>query len=539
MMVHEYYWQWSVVGRSLGSHITRPADGLGHFLQHIPSNRSQELKEFAAAMANGEGTSRLQGHRAFWCSDYAVQSSESPYSSTYSDDEGSDGGGGGGGGTPFVATLLMHSNRTTAAACVNGQGAMNEHLGDAMMYLYYNGTEFDGVFGSWKWNRLPGITAEQLPVEKCAYATRLKNDSARMHSTGTASNGAEGISAMSLVSHNLTAKKSVAMLQHAIVSLVAAIRCDSANAVFSTVDSGITPGEFTVAATDGTITTVPLGAVGRVFSGGVHWVHHGQTGYFFGNVSSVEVTKEIVKTTLASDDDSSGSGARARYELGIPHGSSRSPSQLQQSALWITVPGVSLAQMRAGVNTGVSIVANTGAAQAIINDRKLQGLAAVWHAGSTIRFPPPLDLTVAASESCTIIITDLGDSLNVTVNDPTNNPAGMTVELTLSVTGLTPALQGGSVGSVLSIKLPSGWNAGQSVTTEYHKARPLGLRRQKSDDSVDAVAATQRAASSPPWEVSGWDFINAISSDSHTAAETTTTTVHLAVRKTFFGSIVC
>ena len=93
---------------------------------------------------------------------------------------------------------------------------MNEHLADSMMYLYYNGTEYDGIFGSWDWLKLPGITAEQIPIRSCNYSTQQKLGSARMSMTGTVTTGIEGLSAMSLVAHNLTAKKCVAMLQHAI-----------------------------------------------------------------------------------------------------------------------------------------------------------------------------------------------------------------------------------------------------------------------------------------------------------------------------------
>merc|ERR1711879_138165 len=176
---------------------------------------SKELRAFAAAMSMGESASNphaLRGHRAFWCSDYAVHSSQSPYDQS-----------------AWVATLLMHSNRTIPAACVNGEGAMNEHVGDGMIYLYYNGSEYNGIFHSWNWTRLPGITAEQVPVESCNYARQLQVDSRQMTYTGTVSDGIQGLSAMLLVSHNLTAKKAVAFLPHAIVSLVAGVRCSSDN----------------------------------------------------------------------------------------------------------------------------------------------------------------------------------------------------------------------------------------------------------------------------------------------------------------------
>jgi hypothetical protein len=429
MMVHQYYWQWSVVGRSMASHIARPADGLGHFLQHIPSNRSDELQEFAVAMAGGETSeSGLRGHRAYWCSDYAVQSSESPD------------------GTPWVTTLMMHSNRTTAAACVNGQGANNEHIGDAMQYLYYEGTEYDGMFGSWRWNRLPGITAEQLPVMKCAYRGRLTNDSALMDRTGSVSNGVEGLSAMSLVSHNLTAKKSVALLQHVIVNMVAAVRCSSKNSVFSTADSSITAGDVTVAWTNGTRALMPVGTADRAYRG-VSWVHHGQTAYVFDKADLIEITKDFVSVT----------NRRVLFEIGIRHGARA--TGLQESAAWQTIPGISLQHMQTGVETGVTIVANTGDVQAVIDRHKSQGLAAFWSARKTAHFPAPLSFSITSSHPATIIITDAGESLNITANDPTNNQAGLDIELTVS------ACQG----STVHVQLPSGWNAGQSASVQCRK----------------------------------------------------------------------
>ena len=138
-------------------------------MPQIPSKRSSELKEFAAAMAHGESNTSvsLRGHRAYWCSDFAVQSSVSPFS-----------------GSPWVATVLMHSNRTFGAACVNGQGAMNEHTASGLVYLYYTGEEYDGIFDVWDWTRLPGITTEQIPVQSCNYSNQLARDSSRMALTG-------------------------------------------------------------------------------------------------------------------------------------------------------------------------------------------------------------------------------------------------------------------------------------------------------------------------------------------------------------------
>jgi hypothetical protein len=108
----------------------------------------------------------------------------------------------------WMASVHMHSNRTVSARCVNSQGAMNEHTGDGVVYSYYDGSEYNRAFESWDWRRLPGITADVAsPMLPCNYSAQLQNDSEYMRLTGTVSDGREGMSAMSLRSHNVLALK--------------------------------------------------------------------------------------------------------------------------------------------------------------------------------------------------------------------------------------------------------------------------------------------------------------------------------------------
>ena len=65
----------------------------------------------------------------------------------------------------------------------------------------------------WDWRRLPGITTDVgSPMLPCAYQPQLLNDSRSMRATGTASDGAAGISAMRLRSRNSSSLKALAML---------------------------------------------------------------------------------------------------------------------------------------------------------------------------------------------------------------------------------------------------------------------------------------------------------------------------------------
>jgi hypothetical protein len=357
----------------------------------------------------------------------------------------------------------------------------------AIVYRYYNGTEYDLADRTWSWSRLPGITAEQLEVNSCNYSEQLTVDSAKMALTGTASDGLVGLSAMALVSRNLTAKKAVAMLQHAVVGMVAAVECTSDNEVFTTVESllAVTP---VVVSRGGSQAQVPVGTTAKFTN--VTWVHHGKTGYVFVDsdhdlAHTIEITHVAVRAAF---------GGGSRFELGIPHG--RSSTGLLGHAAYITLPGVSLSQMDSAVHDiqvhcSITVVRNTANAQAVmvegaaksLQGGQVQGLVVIWAGSFTtaVAFPQPLGLNVSTSHPATVIITRAGSAgYDITANDPSNNPAGLKLRVVLSVAGLTcvradiardraraepaPPHPSTESSSVVHFDLPAGLYAGQSTT---------------------------------------------------------------------------
>jgi hypothetical protein len=71
-----------------------------------------------------------------------------------------------------------------------------------MVYTYLGPRhwQYDQVFSSWDWHRLPGITAAvQSPMLPCAYAAQLLNDSRYMNATGSVSDNVSGMHLSSLL----------------------------------------------------------------------------------------------------------------------------------------------------------------------------------------------------------------------------------------------------------------------------------------------------------------------------------------------------
>jgi len=119
-------WDWSVRGRDVGG-TPRRVHLNSSMMTMLGPDRADELGAFGAEI-DGDSAEPLVGHRAFWDSDYSVLRSV-----------GADGG-------LWMASVHMHSNRTVSARCVNGQGAMNEHTGDGLVYTYRDGAEYEFAF---------------------------------------------------------------------------------------------------------------------------------------------------------------------------------------------------------------------------------------------------------------------------------------------------------------------------------------------------------------------------------------------------------
>ncbi len=220
-------WDFSVVGRE----IARRGGGVrcvgvkAEHLRALGGERAQELEQFAARVeacvrndGNDTTTTPLVGHRAFWDSDYAVQKGVAQKIMTSAaaktDDDHS--------AIPWTVTLHMRSNRTIGSSCVNGEARPTEHLSDGITAIYVDpgkGNEDAGYWGSpsvdqpsfpaMDWQRLPGLTAEVNPsLLRLCDSSVQKFPKWTTSFVGTVSDGAEGVSAMDLWSHNLTAAKS-------------------------------------------------------------------------------------------------------------------------------------------------------------------------------------------------------------------------------------------------------------------------------------------------------------------------------------------
>ena len=472
-------WDWSVRGRDLGS-VPRRLDFNTSQMRLLHTRRADELAAFARAIDGVTGTDGHDGHplghRGFWTSDYAVIHSESDA------------------GMTWMSSVHMHSNRTVSARCVNGQGAMNEHTGDGMVYTYYpsdNARGYDGAFANWDWRRLPGITAAvESEMLVCNYSQQLLHDSqVFMNATGTVSDGLSGISALRLRSHGAEALKAVAMVPQGLVHLVSGVTCNktySSTRAFKTIDS--IADNATMNACGEIVTTIENRvsqgpgvflmcnhSLQRVMPGtlrqgyhGCNWAWHNSTGYL------IQPDTTILITNGAETNKS-----LSLFSIAIPH-DTLSPSSTASPKWVMTIPGTGLDAMRSVSSKGndLVIIANNERIQAVWDVRRVQVLAAIWVANEThpvnLTWAPVLSLSaIRVDRPCLLLIRQSSDcgSFTVTASDPSNDAhAVQALHVTLTgdvgacvcVVPPCPCATEGSDTSVV-LQLPQGYDAGRSV----------------------------------------------------------------------------
>ena len=271
------------------------------------------------------------------------------------------------------------------------------------------------------------------------------------------------------------------------------------------------------------VTVVPLGTQDAAFAG-ADWAWHANTGYVIagssGGGGSAECGGAVLRVTHAMV--TKGENSETVVSLGLQHQKASATAaaaaaaaatavnasggggggELQQRAVragsahgqfqgacYITIPGIRREQMPAAaaaaqaVNTTV-VLANTAAAQAVLDRARHQALLTFWRPGNvSVPAGGVTDgaLAIGADRPSVVLVALENQlTLTVTVADPTNNPDGGNVRVTLSFAGLvgTGCTQSGPFGdggTVFTLVLPTGYDAGRSVQLSCDM--PLPSRR--------------------------------------------------------------
>lgn len=193
-------------------------------------------------------------------------------------------------GSNYSACVRMASNRTRRCEHGNGENLKSFFMSDGSMDIAVEGGEYLDIFPVWDWNRVPGITAPQLPQIPLAEEWGEMGES---DYCGGLSSGKNGLAGFKMVhkTHgvNVSANKSWFFMGDEVVCLGSGISSSMSYKLNTTVNQCLLSGNVAYSK-DGQEASVSKGT--ELTDQALDWVWHRNVGYFFPEAQKVSVKAE-------------------------------------------------------------------------------------------------------------------------------------------------------------------------------------------------------------------------------------------------------
>lgn len=345
----------------------------------------------------------------------------------------------------------MFSSRTQNTECLNGQNFAGFHISDGAVYTHLVGDEYEDIAAVWDWNLIPGITVDYgaTPLE-CGSNGKLGKSAF----VGGASDDRTGVAVMQYqnpATGSLSWKKAWFFfdndIQHVTVSDISS---KTQSPVFSVLDQKKLNGDVFVngqAHGSGNYTAVSS-------------LWHAGVGYTFDTTNPLSLSLSLGPRTGAwsSIGTSTQPPVTANLFAAWLH-----HEDLSKSISYTVYPAISFQNFQskaAAVNV-----------QTLQNNRSVSAARSgnvvtivFWNSvGGQIDLPTLEGGAITLSSSTGAVVIARLDVWDITVADPTQMVPSLALNLTVK-SGNTPSQWGSSSHKSLTIKMPSGGNAGSSVT---------------------------------------------------------------------------
>ncbi|KAJ8522567.1 hypothetical protein ONZ45_g913 [Pleurotus djamor] len=377
----------------------------------------------------------LVGNRMFFANDYMVHR-----------------------GPGYVTTLKMFSRRTQNTECSNSQNPFGFHLSDGTLYTYLQGNEYEDITAAWDWNLIPGTTVDYG-------ATPLDCSSARKTGTqplvGGASDGSVGVAAMRYetpTTRTLNWRKTWFFLENDVqFVMVARVESTTSAPVFSVLDQRRRSGDVFV---DGASQNN-----GGNFTG-VASLWHGGVGYTFNTTNpTTSLSLQLGPRTGSWSSISASSAPPVTVDL---FAAWLSHNDIASAISYAIYPGTAsnAAFLQKVAATQIRSIRNDGSISALLDVNHRTAMVVYWvAAGGSVSIPSTTSgiapITIASNGNANLILHM--DNWSVTLSDPSQTLTSVTVTFTLG-SGTAPAGWGSNRSKSLAFTLPSGGDAGKSVT---------------------------------------------------------------------------
>lgn len=351
----------------------------------------------------------------------------------------------------FYTSVRMYSTRNASMEePYNGQGLLNHFRGDGANYLTVSGDEYDSIYPSFDFRKVPGATIKMygtMPDEDMIKQIGLTDF------VGGVDDGLYGAAAFDFISplDMVSAKKAWFFFDDSYLCLGAKIACSGPGIIFTTVNQCFLDGPVTVAYGD----TRRVLEKGKSRFEDISWVHHDGVGYIFPKGGAAEVINRSVEGTWTRMNRQTSVPTRTYtndiFCLYLDHGSNIPDGSYE----YIVVPGTDAEKTEAlSEDNDIVVLSNTAALQAAAHMGEGVAYAAMYSAG-TLRIGSGISVE-SETPAMLLVRFDGGRILSLTVSDPSRKCSRLHLSITSenvnkSVTVDMPEEELG--GSSVSVKL--------------------------------------------------------------------------------------
>ncbi|GAB2565224.1 polysaccharide lyase 8 family protein [Spirosoma areae] len=430
---------------AVGREIVRPASvntmatgagrlsGLGKLLAELSGPRQPEYQMLANRLAGQPGPPLL-GNRHFWRSDFMTHHRAGYYTS-----------------------VKMTSNRILSGESGNGENGKGYYLGHGVQFIYRTGEEYTDIFPVWNWRRLPGTLLEQSP-QPLPLFNWGEGSTGTTGFVGGVSDGTYGLAASDYKHGQVSARKAWFHFDNEIVCLGTGISCTSDYPLYQTLNQCLLTGD--VWASTGSEQTRELIKGAQVLPQ-THWIWHDSVAYVFPGNPTVHLRTDAQTGAWRDINNSPFYSAKPLsidvFNLWLDLGK----QARNQTYQYLIRPGVSAKDMSQYKNP-VVVLRNDSTLQAV-RHVGLNATQAVFYQPGTLDDGNGLRLQTDKSVLLMAQRQANGD-LALTLSNPKNEALQVQVTINKHLMCDACVWSEKSGTTTVSVELPSGEQAGRSVT---------------------------------------------------------------------------
>ena len=377
----------------------------------------------------------LTGAKHFWRSDLSVFRSAESYMS-----------------------VRCCSPRVKGTEFTNNENKKGHFISDGCTIFMRTGKEYVDIFPVWDWNRIPGVTAPLLDTIKPVKKDEYMNPDPFVG--GLTSNG-NGISVFQLNRNKITAKKSWFYLDGLMVCLGTDIQSKSDKEVVTTINQCLKNGHVSYKTTDAVYTD--LADTCMEFDK-LNMVWHDSIGYYFPEETSVSISNKNQSGDWhqIADPYSSDRITKRIFKLWINHGTLTGQKGAYQ---YLVLPAVSADQLNQFASEPtVEILANNASVQAV-KSKTNNVCQMVFYKSTRLKINREKDYIESKTPGL-VQLEFVPATLKITVSDPTQKRNSFRLKISGKYSSSFAVYNQASNETELNIPLPTGGEAGKSVTVE-------------------------------------------------------------------------